>query len=109
MRNQSAAVTDHASTVTPPIVCNHPDDVAEVRVESEHCLFVRFFDGTSGIVDMHSLVTSPNAGVFAILADPERFANVGIKLGAVAWQDGLDLAPDTMYETLRNAPIWKVE
>jgi len=102
-------MNDFTSSVTPPIVCNHPDDVAEVRVESAHCLFVRFFDGTSGLVDMTSLITSPNAGVFAILADPERFANVGIELGAVTWQDGLDLAPDAMYEALRNAPIWKVE
>jgi hypothetical protein len=98
-----------ASTVTPPIVCTHPDDVAEVHVESEHCLFVRFFDGTSGLVDMSSLVTSPNAGVFAVLADPERFANVRIELGAVTRQDGLDLAPDTMYQAFHNAPIWKVE
>ena len=109
MRNQSTAVADHASTVTPPIVCTHPDDVAEVRVESDYKLFVRFFDGTSGIVDMSSVVTSPNAGVFAVLANPDRFANVGIELGAVTWQDGLDLAPDAMYQALRSSPIWKVE
>jgi hypothetical protein len=95
--------------ILPPIVCNHPDDVAEVRVESKHRLFVRFIDCTSGLVDMTSLITSPNAGVFAILTDPERFANVGIEQGAVTWVDGLDLAPDTMYQALRNAPFWKVE
>jgi len=109
MRNQSTALADHASAVTPPIVCTHPDDVAEVRVESDYKLFVRFFDGTSGIVDMSSLITSPNAGVFAVLSDPERFANVGIQLGAVTWADGLDLAPDAMYQALRNAPLWKVD
>jgi hypothetical protein len=109
MRNQSTALADHASTVIPPIVCNHPDDVAEVRVESAYCLFVRFFDGTSGIVDMSALVTSPAAGVFAVLSDPDRFANVGIELGAVTWSDGPDLAPDAMYQALQSAPIWKLE
>ncbi len=58
---------------------------------------------------MSSLVASPNAGVFAVLADPERFADVGIELGAVTWSNGLDLAPDAMYQALRNAPIWKPE
>jgi hypothetical protein len=109
MRNQSTALADHASTVTPPIVCNHPDDVAEVRAESDYRLFVRFVDGTSGIVDMSSLVTSPNAGVFAVLADRDHFAKVGVELGAVTWSTGLDLAPDAMYQALRNAPIWIVE
>lgn len=95
--------------VVPPIVCNHPDDVAEVRVESEYRLFVRFFDGTSGVIDMSGLIHSPQAGVFAVLTDPQCFAKAGIEFGAVTWPNGLDLAPDAMYAALRNNPVWKLE
>lgn len=92
----------------PPIVCNHPDDVFEVRAESGYRLVVRFVDGTSGTVDMSALVTSPESGVFGALADPQLFAEVGVSLGAVTWPNGLDLAPDAMYEALRNEPFWKL-
>jgi hypothetical protein len=36
-------------------------------------LRVRFVDGTEGAVDLTALVNSPDAGVFAILADPSVF------------------------------------
>ena len=109
MRNQSAALADSTPAVTPPIVCNHPDDVAEVRAEDNFCIAVRFTDGTSGTVDMNALVHSSNAGVFAQLADSARFAQVTVELGAVTWPGGVDLAPDAMYEALRKDGIWKPE
>lgn len=101
MRNQGTTLPDRSAAVVPPIVCDHPDDVAEVRADRNYRLFVRFFDGTEGTVDMSALVQSPNAGVFAALADPARFAEARVELGTVSWPEGLDLAPDAMYAALR--------
>lgn len=109
MRNQGTAIADRTPALTPPIVCNHPDDVAEVRAERNYRLSVKFFDGTAGTVDMSELIHSPNAGVFASLADPARFAEVRIELGAVSWPCGPDLAPDAMYAALRQHGVWKLE
>jgi hypothetical protein len=109
MRNQGTAIADRTPALTPPIVCNHPDDVAEVRAERNYRLSVKFFDGTAGTVDMSVLIHSPNAGVFASLADPARFAEVRIELGAVSWPCGPDLAPDAMYAALRQHGVWKLE
>jgi hypothetical protein len=39
---------------------------------------------------MSRLVASPDAGVFAALADSEAFNRVFVALGAVCWPDGLD-------------------
>jgi hypothetical protein len=77
-------------------VCNHPDDVAEVRAGSNYSLWVRFLDGTEGTVEMSALIHSHNAGVFAALANPARFSEARIELGAVTWPGGPDLAPDAM-------------
>ncbi len=90
----------------PPIVCNHPDDVAEVTPLAEFRLHVRFYDGVEGDVDMSSLVHSPDAGVFGELADPARFAQVYVEYGAVSWPGELDLAPDTMYSMLKKNGEW---
>jgi hypothetical protein len=109
MRDQGASVADRTATVVPPIVCNQPDDVAEVRAVGDFRLEVHFVDGTTGAVDMGALVHSPNAGVFAVLADPARFQEARVELGAVTWPGGLDLAPDAMYAALRETGVWRLD
>jgi hypothetical protein len=109
MRDQGTAFGDSAAPVAPPIVCNHADDVEEVRIEPGYRIFVRFHDGTCGIVDMARLIRSAQAGVFAELASLDVFSQVGIDLGAVTWPCGIDLAPDAMYEALRDHSEWVLE
>jgi hypothetical protein len=58
---------------------------------------------------MSPLIHSANAGVFSSLADPDRFSQVGIELGAVTWPGGLDLAPDSMYAALKTHGTWQPE
>jgi len=80
-----------------------------VRADRNFSLWVKFFDGTEGTVEMSALVHSPNAGVFAALADPARFAQARVELGAVTWPGDLDPAPDAMYAALRQHGVWKPE
>ncbi len=109
MSIEGASSANPAAALIPPIVFDHPDDVAEVRVLSDFSLYVRFFDGTSGTVDMFPQLHSPKAGVFAILADPDQFSQAHVELGSVAWPGGLDLAPDTMYAALKQEGHWTPE
>ena len=92
--------------MVPPVVCEQPDDVAEVEALSGHRLRVRFFDGVEGIVDLSDRVHAPDAGVFAALADSTRFAEVGIEWGAVWWPGDIDLAPDAMHAELLKHGKW---
>ena len=109
MRTEGTTRSDRPSAVTPPIVCNHPDDVAEVHVAGEYRIFVRFNDSTSGQVDLGGLIRSQHAGVFAELRDPKVFAGVSVVLGAVTWPGEIDIAPDAMYQALRRDGEWVVE
>ncbi len=95
-----------AAVMVPRIVCDHPDDVARVEALAGFRLHVRFHDGVEGIVDLSGLVHAPDAGVFAALANPARFAKVGIEWGAVWWPGDIDLAPDAMYEAFRESGEW---
>ncbi len=108
MLTQSVTEKDSASGVTPPIQPRMPWRVVEVHPLPDYRLRVRFVDGLEGTVDMHGLVYSPDAGVFAQLADPVRFAQVFIEHGAVTWPGEIDLAPDAMYRVIKDSGAWVV-
>ncbi len=69
-------------------------------------LKVSFLDGTEGTVDMSARVRSADAGVFAVLADPERFAEVFVDYGVVTWPGEIDLAPDAMHGAIQATGEW---
>jgi hypothetical protein len=108
MREDGAALKDRTPTVTPAILCNHPDDVATVDPLDSHRFQVSFIDGTEGTVDMSSLIDSENAGVFASLRDPAVFRSVFVQYGAVTWPGEIDLAPDAMYAEIKANGAWKL-
>ncbi len=109
MRAQSASSDDSSVVLVPPIACRHPDDVEAVHVNGSYRIFVRFYDGTSGIVDLRHLIHSNEAGVFAELREPEVFDKVEVRLGSVSWPGDIDLAPDAMYNAFRAAGEWILE
>ncbi len=106
VRTRRYAFEDPGLALEPPIIATLPQDVAEVQTESDYRLYVRFFDGTSGIVEMRDLIFGQTAGVFAALADPVEFEKVGLGYGSVMWANGLDLAPDEMYEEIKRNGVW---
>jgi len=71
-------------------------------------LHVRFADGTEGVVEMKAFLNQPNleGTVFETLRDPAVFARATVILGAVTWPNGADLAPDAMYDAIRDKGRW---
>lgn len=95
-----------SSEIISPIICDQPDDVANVEPLDGFRLRVCFRDGTEGEVQMSRLIHGPRAGVFAGLADPARFAEARIQYGAVVWPGDIDLAPDAMYTEIQKNGKW---
>jgi hypothetical protein len=77
-----------------------------VRVRPDYQLTVEFRDGTVGHANLRPLVFADNAGVFEALRDPDLFARAFVDLGAVTWPNGLDLAPDAMYDVIRAGSVF---
>lgn len=69
--------------------------VTKLKVLPGHRLEVVFADGLSGIVDVSK---DGFSGMLAPLADEAFFAQASIHEGAVTWPNGVDLAPDAMYD-----------
>jgi hypothetical protein len=78
--------------------------VVGVAVLGDHLLRLLFSDGTVGDVDFTG---ERWTGVLAPLNDPEYFAQVRLdpEAGTVAWPDGIDLAPEPLYEQAHAHPL----
>jgi hypothetical protein len=79
-------------------------DVLAVEVVGEFRLRLAFEDGTVGEVDF---ADRDWRGVFEPLADPAYFAQVRLdpEAGTVAWPNGVDMAPEPLYEQARRNPV----
>ena len=88
-----------------------PWRVTSVKVLPDAQLEVTFVDGTSGKVDMQRFLSGPNIDttVFEPLRDPAVFAEARVVMGAVQWPNGADLAPDAMYDAIRETGFWDLD
>ena len=79
-------------------------DVVEVKPLEGPKLWLRFEDGTEGVVDLSDLEPK---GILAKLKDPDLFARAYVdpELGTVAWPGGLDLDPAVLYAKLTGTPV----
>lgn len=73
-------------------------DVTAVKVLTPPCLELQFDDGSTGIVDVGSIIGTFD-GVFAPLSDDSYFRTVRVapELGTIVWPNGADLCPDVLY------------
>jgi hypothetical protein len=108
MRSDADAEEDRTPAIVPQIHPRAAWRVAEVQALPGYRLRVRFNDSTEGEVDLSRLIQSPNAGVFAALRDDALFRQAHVTLGAVTWPGDLDLAPDAMYQAIRERGEWMV-
>lgn len=70
-----------------------------MRIIEDFTIWVRFVDGLEGIVRFQAGFFR---GIFSHLVGPEEFRQVSVVNGAVTWPGELDLAPDTMYEEIKQ-------
>ena len=85
--------------------------VTAVAVIADARLSITFINGTTNDVDLSAFLSDAkiNGTVFEKLRDPATFSQVQVVLGVVQWPNGADLAPDTMYDAIRERGVWVVE
>jgi len=76
------------------------EKVVYVKAGPDWSLEVRFSGGVQGTISLADRLFGP---VFEPLKDPAVFAQVTIdEFGAVCRPNGADLAPDALYETIKQ-------
>ncbi len=69
--------------------------VTRAEYRGGHRIHLTFNDGKAGTVDFVDWLEGP---VFEPLKDPQYFQRFFLDGGTIAWPNGVDLAPETLYE-----------
>jgi hypothetical protein len=111
MQPHANTETNRTPELEPAIKHTVPWRVTFVTALPDSRLRVVFVDGTTGEVHMsHFLSDSKlNGTIFQPLRDPALFAQAQVVLGAVQWPNGADLAPDAMYDAIREHGQWVLD
>ena len=102
---------NRAPEVEPALRHTVPWRLTSVTALPDARLRVSFVDGTVGEVHMRSFLSNPKVAgtVFEPLRDPAVFARAQVVLGAIQWPNGADLAPDAMYDAIREHGVWVLD
>lgn len=80
--------------------------IVRFNVLSDYKIEVSFVDGTSGVADLAPrLSQGPLGDGFDALCEEKVFAKAYLEHGALTWPGGIDLAPDAMYQRIREAGV----
>ena len=77
------------------------NEVTSIEYRQGHVYHIVFDDGLEGEIDFSEYVGS--GPVFEPLTDLAFFQRASIEGGTIAWPNGADIAPETLYEKLEEA------
>jgi hypothetical protein len=60
---------------------------------------------------MRSFLSNPriDGTIFEALRDSAAFGQARVVLGGIQWPNGADLAPDAMYDAIRERGVWIID
>ncbi len=79
--------------------------IVRFKVLANYNIEVAFADGTTGVADLSPRLSQgrPLGDGFDPLCDEAVFAKAYLEHGALTWLRGIDLAPDAMYQRIRES------
>ena len=72
------------------------NDIKQIEYKSDYSFLVVFDDSTSAVIDFSDYLQ--RGPIFAPLRDPAFFRQARINGATIAWPNGADIAPETLYE-----------
>jgi hypothetical protein len=74
--------------------------VTKAEYRGGYRIHLTFNDGTGSVVDFADWLDGP---MFVPVRDPGFFQRFFIEAGAIAWPNGADIAPETLYQRARSS------
>ncbi|MBN1960790.1 MAG: DUF2442 domain-containing protein [Deltaproteobacteria bacterium] len=74
--------------------------VSHIKYQHDYIYQIVFDDGLEGLVDFAEYLT--RGPIFDALNDVALFRSARIEGGTIAWPNGADVAPETLYHKLES-------
>ncbi len=99
-----SSTSAHNSHRTPGVVIMAVWSIVGFKILPNYKIDVTFADGTKGVADLAPRLSQGRLGDgFDALCDAAALAKAYLEHGALTWPGGIDLAPDAMYQRIRDS------
>ena len=72
--------------------------VVKSELLESYKVFIEFNDGVSGVIDFYNKLQNDRRQIVRELLDLEKFKTVRLDLDTLCWENGVDFAPEYLYE-----------
>jgi len=72
------------------------------EIQKEYQVLIQFNDGLEGILDFKQILDNDSRDKVRELLNKELFARLRVELDTVCWDNGVDFAPDYLYEKVKK-------
>ena len=76
-------------------------EITSAKQISDYKIEIIFNDKTKGIVDLKNTIFTDHRDIFKELKDLNKFKKFKIEFDTLSWENGLDLAPEFLYDLLK--------
>jgi len=74
--------------------------VTKALLERDYIVSIEFNDGQNGLINFKQELEKDHRPIIKELLDLEKFKTVKIKYDTLCWDNGVDLAPEYLYEQM---------
>jgi hypothetical protein len=75
--------------------------IINAELKEGYRIYVEFNNGTKGIIDLREIIENDHREIIRELLDVKTFATVKINLNTLCWDNGVDFAPDYLFEQIK--------
>jgi hypothetical protein len=78
-------------------------EISKAKQVGDYQIELVFNNNKKGVVDLKNTIFTDTRDIFKELKDLNKFKKFKIEFDTLSWENGLDLAPEFLYDLLLNS------
>jgi hypothetical protein len=76
--------------------------IVKAELKDNYKVFMEFNDGINGVIDFKEKLDNDHRPIIKDLLDLDKFRTVKVGLDTLCWDNGVDFAPEYLYEKIKG-------